>query len=351
MVNQTITIEGKTVGKGQPCFVIAEAGVNHNGDLERAKQLVDAAVDAGADAVKFQSFVTDELVTPDIAKPDYQERTTAANESHTEMLRRLELSPDAHQKLLAYCHQQGILFLSSPFDHSSIDLLAKLGVGAYKIPSGEITNIPYLRDLGGRGIPAILSTGMSTLGEVEQAVTVLRDSGCSDLVLLHCVSRYPARPDQVNLRAMQTLRRAFQLPTGYSDHTEGVAAILGAVALGACCVEKHLTLDRSLEGPDHQASMEPDAFRRMVVEIRHLAAALGDGRKQPVPEEADTAAVIRKSIVAAKDIPAGTRIQPDDLAVRRPGTGLTADKLPFLYGRRARVLVPANSIIKLEMLD
>jgi N-acetylneuraminate synthase len=347
MVNQSILIGHRPVGPGHPCLVIAEAGVNHNGDPELARQLVDAAADAGAESIKFQTFKADQLAAPQAEKADYQKETTGAGETQVEMLRRLELPEEGHTELQQRAQSRALLFLSSPFDEASADFLAELGVPAFKIASGEITNLPLLRHIAALRLPVILSTGMSTLGEVETALAAL--DGCK-VVLLQCVSNYPARPADVNLLAMDTLRAAFGVPVGFSDHTLGTEVALAAVALGAAVIEKHLTLDRTLPGPDHRASIEPDEFSRMVGAIRNVEAALGDGLKRPVASEAAVAAVARKSLVAACDLPAGAALTAGSLAIRRPGTGLAPALLGDVVGRIARVAIPAGTPLRWEMI-
>lgn len=345
-----VDIAGRLVGPGHPCFIIAEAGVNHNGDLGLAKQLVDMAVQAEADAVKFQTFKAERIVTREAPKAEYQKRTTGAAESQLDMLRRLELSPQMHHDLKAYCEDRGILFMSSPFDEESADLLAGLDVSVFKVPSGEITNLPFLAHVARKGKPIIVSTGMAYLSEVEAAVRAIQEAGNQHLVLLHCVSNYPADPADVNLRAMQTMSAAFSVPVGYSDHTPGIEVPLAAVALGACVVEKHVTLDRSLPGPDHRASLEPEELAAMVRGIRTVAAALGHGRKEPAASEAGTAAMARKSLVAARDIRAGEELTEHLLEIKRPGTGLPPAMRPYLLGRTTRMPIPAGGLISLEML-
>jgi N-acetylneuraminate synthase len=345
-----IDIGSRRVGSGQLCFIIAEAGVNHNGSLEMARHLVDAAVEAGADAVKFQTFKAEHLVTPNAPKADYQLQTTDADESQRDLLHRLELSPEAHQDLLGYCKEKAILFMSTPFDEESADYLHELGVEVVKIPSGEITNLPFVAHVARKNMPMIVSTGMASLGEVEMAVRAMEEAGNMDIVLLHCVSNYPSDPADVNLNAMRTMALAFNVPVGYSDHTVGIEVAIAAVALGACVIEKHLTLDRKLPGPDHQASSEPDEFRMLVKGIRTVEKSLGHGRKEPAAGEADTAAVARKSIVAARDIPAGTKLTTEMVVIRRPGTGLPPAMLPYLIGLRARTTILAGTLFTLEML-
>jgi N,N'-diacetyllegionaminate synthase len=347
---RTIEFADKKIGTGQPCFVIAEAGVNHNGDLALAKRLVDAASAAKADAVKFQTFRSEKLASALAVKASYQVETTGADESQLQMLKRLELSPDSHCELIAHCRRQGILFLSSPFDEDSTDFLETLEVPAFKIPSGEIVNVPFLRHVARKGKPIILSTGMSTLGEVETAVKTIRGAGNQELVLLQCVSNYPAAVADVNLRAMETMAKAFQVPVGYSDHVLGNEVAFAAVALGACVVEKHFTLDRTLPGPDHRASLEPNELAALVQGIRTVEAALGDGCKRPAASEANTAAVARKSLVAARDIAANTVLSMDMIAVKRPGTGMPPSMLDFVLSRRLRRDVAKDSLLTLEDL-
>jgi N-acetylneuraminate synthase len=331
-------------------FIIAEAGVNHNGSLDLALQLVDAAKASGADAVKFQTFRADQLATRSAHKAAYQERTTAESETQFEMLQRLELDTDAHRRILKHCGESGIQFLSSPFDIQSIDLLDLLDVSLYKVPSGEITNFPFLRRLAQKRRPIILSTGMSTLGEVEEAVQVLGDAGTRQLTLLHCVTEYPAPYGEVNLRAMQTLKLAFGLPVGYSDHTPGIEISIAATALGAEVIEKHFTLDRSLPGPDHAASLEPDELKEMVTAIRNVEAALGSGIKAPAPCEVPNISVARKSIVAAKPLPAGHKLCEEDLEIKRPGDGLASKFIPALLGRTLRASVDRDAVIRWDHL-
>jgi N-acetylneuraminate synthase len=346
-----IAIGDRRLGEGQPCFVIAEAGVNHNGDVALAQRLVDAAAEAGADAVKFQTFVADRLAAPAAAMAAYQRAATGAEGSQVEMLRRLELSADAHRELAAHCRDRGILFLSTPFDEDSADLLESLGVPAFKLPSGELTNLPLLAHVARKGRTMLVSTGMATLEEVRAAVRAIRAAGDPPLALLHCVSSYPADPADANLRAMRTLAEAFGVPIGYSDHTPGIEVALAAVALGACVLEKHLTLDRALPGPDHRASLEPAAWRELVVGIRRVEAARGDGRKVPPPRVAPVAAAARRSLVAADDIPAGTRLTEDLVTLRRPGTGLPHTMRAALLGRTAVRDIPEGTVLTLELFE
>jgi N,N'-diacetyllegionaminate synthase len=343
-----IAIGDRIVGPGQPCFVIAEAGVNHNGSLDLALQLVDVAADCRADAVKFQTFDAEKLATAAAKQADYQIKNLGKTESQLAMLKRLELSEDDHRRIIDHCRQRGILFMSTPFDEESADFLDGLGMPVIKIPSGEVTNLPFLRHLAAKQRPMILSTGMSALGEVESAVETLLAAGNRQFVLLQCISNYPADPQDVNLRAMHTMAAAFGHPVGYSDHTLGIEVSIASVAMGACVVEKHFTLDRSLPGPDHLASAEPDELRQLMIGIRKVEAALGTGRKAAAASEVSTAAVARRSIVASRPIIAGSTITRDDLMARRPGTGLSPAMMPQIVGLTAREDIPVGELITLK---
>ncbi|RJP24841.1 MAG: N-acetylneuraminate synthase [Deltaproteobacteria bacterium] len=333
-----------------PCFVIAEAGVNHNGSRDLAMKLIDAAAAAGADAVKFQTFMADRLVAKDAPKAGYQARATGSDETQYEMLKRLELTEDDHRALIAHCGKRDVLFLSTPFDEGSCDFLESLGIPAFKIPSGELTNLPFLAHVAGKGRPVVLSTGMATLREVDEAVAVFAGSGNDRLALLQCVSEYPADPKEANLRAMASMRAAFGFPVGFSDHTPGIAVAVAAAALGACVLEKHFTLDRAMPGPDHRASIEPKELAEMVRGIRIAESALGDGEKRPAAGEGAVASMARKSLVAACDIPAGTLLGPEHIAAMRPGTGISPALRERLLGRRVRVAVPSGTPLDWEML-
>lgn len=349
-LSSTIRIGTKTIGYGKPVFLIAEAGVNHNGDLRLAKQLVDVAKQAGADAVKFQSFRAEEVVSAAAPKAQYQTDNTSADESQLDMIKRLELSPDVHRELIAHCGSRGIQFLSTPFDFESADLLETLGVPAFKIPSGEITNWPFLEHIASKKRPIIISTGMSDLAEVEQAVTVLRSSGCSELVILHCTSSYPAPPESVNLRAMRAMADVFHVPVGFSDHTQGMEAALAAVAMGASIIEKHFTLDRSLPGPDHKASLEPGELAALIRSVRIVESALGDGLKQSTSVEQDVKSVARRSIVSRQTISSGTVITRELIAFKRPGTGIAPSEFTKVIGRKAARTIVADTLITFEDL-
>lgn len=349
MSPRCINIGTRQVGPGHPCFVIAEAGVNHNGSLELALRLVDVAAEIGADAVKFQTFRAARLVTADAPQADYQQRNTGQKQSQLDLLRQLELSDEAHSTLIEHCRRRGIIFLSTPFDEESADLLDRLGVPAFKIPSGEVTNLPYLAHIARMRKPMIVSTGMCHLADVETAVHTIEQTGHRDVLLLHCVSNYPADPADVNLRAMHTMHTAFNYPVGYSDHTLGDAVGLAAVALGATVIEKHFTLNRELPGPDHRASLEPAELQQFIRGVRMVEAALGSGRKCPAASEASTASVARKSLVAAQDIQPGTVITEEHITVRRPGTGLPPAMRPHFLNRVSRQRIEAGCVLRLEM--
>ncbi len=328
-------------------FIIAEAGVNHNGSLETARRLIDAAAEAGADAVKFQTFKTENLVCRNAEKAAYQMVTTDAEESQFDMLKRLELTPDMHKELISCCHDKNIMFLSTPFDMESLHYLIGCGVSIIKIPSGEITNYPLLREAAKSGRRIILSTGMSTLDEVREAVTVLKENGSADITVLHCNTEYPTPFRDVNLRAMQTIKEEIGVSVGYSDHTQGIEAAVAAAALGAEMIEKHFTLDKNMEGPDHKASLEPDELAEMIRAVRHIEQAMGDGKKKPSASEKKNMAVARKSIVAACGVKAGETFTEDNLTAKRPGTGLSPMLWNQVIGRQAKRDFTADEMIEL----
>lgn len=348
--DKQIRLGDKVVGAGNPVFIIAEAGVNHNGDIELAKQLVDVAADAGADAVKFQMFKSKELVSPYAPKAKYQ-RVRDTHGSQYDMLRSLELSEDAFREIHRYSRRRGIMFLSTPFDAASADFLYELGVPAFKVSSGDVTNTPFLEYLAGFGIPIILSTGMADLGEVERAIASIRRAENEDIILLHCVSEYPAPLSHLNLRAIQTLSSAFNLPTGFSDHSPGIYAPIAAVALGAVVIEKHFTLSRALPGPDHAASLEPVELKEMISAVRSIESALGDGIKRPTPEEIEMRTIARRSIVARVDIPKGTVITENMIAFKRPCTGIPPFYYDLVVGAVARRDIKKDSLIRWWDLD
>jgi N,N'-diacetyllegionaminate synthase len=318
-------------------LIIAEAGVNHNGDLALAKQLVDAAAAAGADLVKFQTFSANCLVTRSATKADYQAEVTDRKETQHQMLSRLELSAEMHKDLIAHCAIRNIGFFSTGFDIESVDFLLGLGQERFKVPSGEITNLPYLRHIGHFGKEVILSTGMATLADIEAAIDVLEQAGTSraNISVLHCTTEYPTPMAEVNLRAMKSIQAAFQVAVGYSDHTSGIEVAIAAVALGASVIEKHFTLDRNLPGPDHQASLEPDELKAMVTAIRNIEVALGDGVKRLTPSEARNKLVVRKSLVASADIRKGERFSAENVTTKRPGTGISPMRWDEVISRAA----------------
>lgn len=344
-------IGNRSIDEARPAFIIAEAGVNHNGDLAMARRLVDVAAEARADAVKFQTFKADRVAAPSAPKAAYQSLTTGAGQTQLDMIRGLELPHSAFTELSGYCSRRGILFLSTPFDLESLDFLDQLGVPAFKIASGELTNTPFLECVARKGKPTILSTGMAMLREVEEALAVFFAAGNRELALLHCVSNYPMAPEHANLRAMKTMSDAFGVPIGFSDHSEGIEISLAAAALGARIIEKHFTLDKTLPGPDHRASLEPGELAALVRGVRIVESSLGHGRKEPAPGEADTASVARRSVVAAQDIAAGSVISRDMLDCLRPGTGLPPSRLSGVVGRRAKAEIKAGAMISLEMLQ
>lgn len=316
-------------------FIIAEAGVNHNGDIKLAKRLVEEAKKAGADCVKFQTFRAEALVTADGEKADYQKKQTGGGESQLEMLKKLELTREEFLELREYCGELGIAFLSTAFDMESLEFLESLNPFCYKIPSGEITNYPYLAGIGKTGRKVILSTGMSELCEIEAAMRVLMESGTEEITLLHCTTEYPAPVEDVNLRAMQTLADRFGVKVGYSDHTEGIEVPVAAAAMGATVIEKHFTLDKNMEGPDHKASLEPEELSRMVKAVRKVELALGSSEKQVTVREKANRRAARKSIVAARDISAGEVFTEENLTVKRPGDGISPMKWPEILGKTA----------------
>lgn len=333
----------------QRVVIIAEAGVNHNGDLEKAIALVDAAADCGADVIKFQTFSAERLTSISAPKAGYQKRSTDEHESQQEMLKRLELSREQHIALINHSNKKGIRFLSTGFDIQSIDFLIALGIAQIKIPSGEITNLPYLRHIGALGKKIILSTGMASLGEVEDAINALEFAGTprAQLTVLHCNTEYPTPMADVNLRAMAALADAFKVSVGYSDHTLGIEVPIAAVALGAVVIEKHLTLDRTLPGPDQATSLMPSEFREMVNSIRNIEVALGDGIKRPSASEAANKSIARKSLVASKFIAQGELLSADNVATKRPGSGISPMRWDEVIGRTAKRSYSPDDLIEL----
>lgn len=347
----SVRIGGREAGHGGRCFIIAEAGVNHNGDLDTALKMVDAAAECGADAVKFQTFKADELVTTSAQPAEYQRRSSSTpGETQYQMLKRLELPFSAFETLMGRCREKGVEFLSTPFDVGSADFLDRAGVRAFKISSGDLTDLALIGHVARKGKPMIISTGMAGMEEVGAAVEVVLAAGNRDIILLHCVSAYPARPESVNLRAMLALAETFKLPAGYSDHTLGIEIAVAAAALGARVIEKHFTLDRRLPGPDHQASAEPPELEALVKAVRNVEAAMGDGCKRPDASERSVAEAARKSLVLIRSLPAGHNLREGDVAVRRPGTGLPPAMLPEVMGRTLAAPVEAGTPLQADML-
>ena len=319
-------------------FIIAEAGVNHNGSVDLAKQLIDVAVEAGVDAVKFQTFKAENLVSKNAPKAEYQKQTTDKQESQFDMIKKLELDVDTHKELMQYCDKKNIMFLSTPFDHDSIDMLNELGLEIFKIPSGEITNLPYLRHIGSLNKEVILSTGMADIGEIEDALDVLIEAGTKkdNIAVLHANTMYPTPMKDVNLKAMLTIGNTFDIVYGYSDHTLGIEVDVAAVAMGATVIEKHFTLDKTMEGPDHKASLEPDELMSMVKAIRNIELALGSNMKKPSESEQPNMAIARKSIVAKRAIKIGEIFTEENLAIKRPGTGISPMHWDSIIGTSAQ---------------
>jgi N-acetylneuraminate synthase/N,N'-diacetyllegionaminate synthase len=345
-----IRIDGRLLGVGEPTFIVAEIGVNHNGSVHMARKLIDAAKDAGADSVKFQSFKTERIVTKYAEKAVYQKETTDPKKSQYSMLKRLELGNAEMEELHRYAKKRNIIFLSSAFDEESVDLLDSLDVPAFKVASGEITNLPLLRYMAEKKRPMILSTGLSTLDEIKEALEVITKEGVEEIILLHCVTSYPAKEEEANLKVMDLLRRQFGFPVGFSDHTLGITVSIAAAALGAVFIEKHFTLDRTLPGPDHRASLEPTEFKEMVKGIREVEKALGDGMKRLTANEEEIKKAARRSIVAKTRIRKGTIIRENMVDFKRPGTGLEPKNLCKIIGRRTKKDIEPDELITFEKL-
>ena len=330
-------------------FIIAEAGVNHNGDIKLAKKLIDVAVEAGVDAVKFQTFKAENLVSKKASKADYQKKNTTSSESQFEMIKKLELDIDTHIELINYCKQKNVLFLSTPFDHDSIDVLFDLGMQIFKIPSGEITNLPYLRHIGRFNKKVILSTGMANIGEIEDAIEVLTGSGTylNNLSILHANTEYPTPMEDVNLNAMNTIGNTFKVNYGYSDHTLGIEIPIAAVAMGATIIEKHFTLDNTMEGPDHKASLEPAELKSMVKSIRNIELALGNGIKKASNSEKKNIIIARKSIIAKCNIAKGEIFSENNITIKRPGNGISPMRWDEVIGQKAKSSFNTDDLIVL----
>jgi N,N'-diacetyllegionaminate synthase len=348
MKNSQIQIADRTIGKGAPAFVVAEIGINHGGSLSLAHQLIDAAADSGADAVKFQTFKADRLLIP---SRDRLSQQGAGQETAYELFQRMELDADAHADLKRHAGDRNLVFLSTPFDEISVDLLEAIGVPAFKVASADIIHYPLLRHIASKRKPVLMSTGMSTLPEVSEALLELENAGAPDVVLLHCVSCYPAPACALNLRSIPTMETHFGIPVGYSDHSEGIILPLAAVALGAVVVEKHFTLDKGMEGPDHKISMDPAELRSLVSGIRTVETGLGDGIKRPSRYEAENLNLSRRSIVTNCNVNAWERIEAGMLAYKRPGQGIEPRYFKNLIGARARRDLPENTVIQWDDLD
>ncbi len=328
-------------------FIIAEAGVNHNGSIEIAKKLIDVASISGVDAIKFQSFNAENLVTKEAKQAEYQSKNMNKSISQFEMLKALELSYNEHLELFTYCKEKKIMFLSSAFDLENIDLLNKLGINLFKVPSGEIENVPYLRKIASTGKQIILSTGMCNLHDIEFALEILREEGALDVIVLHCNTDYPTKMQEVNLKAMNTIGKTFGVKVGYSDHTQGIEVAIAAVALGAKVIEKHFTLDKTMEGPDHKASLEPGDLKAMVIAIRNIEKALGDGIKKITHSEKKNMKVARKSLMCNKDIKIGEMFTAENLIAKRPGTGLSPKHWDDIVGKKANKNYSKDEMINL----
>ena len=328
-------------------FIIAEAGVNHNGSIDLAYKLIDVAVESGADAVKFQTFKAENIASKNAPKAEYQKQTTDVSESQFDMLKKLELDVETHKELITYCKQKDIIFLSTPFDHESIDLLCDLGLQIFKIPSGEITNLPYLKHIGSLSEQVILSTGMSTLEEVGDALNVLTNAGTlkENITVLHANTMYPTPMEDVNLNAMLTIQKEFGLAVGYSDHTLGIEVDIAAVVMGASIIEKHFTLDKTMDGPDHEASLEPEELKEMVASIRNIEKALGSSEKKPSPSESSNIKVVRKSIIANQNIKKGDLLTDKNISVKRPGCGISPMQWDEIIGVAASKDYNADELI------
>ena len=344
---KTIKIGDRLVGKGQPVFVIAEAGVNHNGRLSLALKLVDAAKKAGADAVKFQDFKAGEVVTEEGKMAGYQKRNTGKNESQLEMLKTFELSAKDWRKIAAYCRKKNVIFLSTPHGgFASVDRVRKLGAPAFKFGSGDLTNLPLLEYAARFKKPMIISTGMATMKEIEEAVAFVKKAGNDKIIVLQCTTDYPAKNKEINLRAMETMRRKLKTLVGFSDHTLGTLASLAAVSLGASAIEKHMTLSKKLPGPDQKASLEPDEFKLMTEKIRQIPVILGSALKKPMPSELAYRPLVRKSIVAFRNIRKGEKLSLKNLAIKRPGTGLQPKFLSKVLGKTAKKNIAKDNFIR-----
>jgi len=348
---RTIEIAGRKIGPGHPVFIIAEAGVNHNGDLDLALRLVDAAAEAGADAVKFQTFKAEKLVSASAPKAEYQKKLAGEGQSQLEMVKKLELGHDSFRKLKEHCEKRRIMFLSTGFDEETVDFLDGIGMAAFKVGSGDLTHHDHLRHVASKGKPVLLSTGMAGWKEVEDAVSVLRKNGTKEIALFHCVSSYPAPPADCNLRAIPEMAGRFGVSVGWSDHTRGIHVSLAAVAIGASLLEKHFTLDRRMEGPDHVSSIEPDDLRNLVSQARDIEAAMGENEKRLRPSEVNVSEVARRSLHVSRELPEGHVISKADLVSIRPGTGISPAKRDSVIGRKLNRPLKRGAMLREEDMD
>ena len=347
----SIKIGNKVIGENNPVFIIAEAGINHNGDLETAKKMIEVASEIGADAIKFQTGKVSETIIKNAPKAEYQKNSDKDEETQYEMIKQVELTDEEWLELCKFSKKKDIIFFSKPSYEGAVPLLLKMGIPVFKIGSGDVTHLSLIRKVAKTKLPIILSTGMSTMEEIKEAVDTIKGEGNKNIILLHCTSNYPTDYENVNLKAMLTLKDKFDLPVGYSDHTIGTDVPTAAVALGACVIEKHFTLDKSMKGPDHKASMEPEEFKVMVKKIRDTEKILGSADKKPTPSEKDVRSAARKSIVANSDIKKGEIIKEEHLAFKRPGIGLTQKYLKDIIGKKARTDIKKDTILDLNMID
>jgi len=346
-----IKIANKSIGNKQPCFIIAEAGVNHNGDIDLAKKLIDAAVEAGVDAVKFQTWITEDLVTKNAPKANYQLETTGGGESQFEMIKKLELSFEEFKVLKKYCDKKNIIFLSTPDEEKSVDFLQSIDVPAFKLSSGELTNFRMLKKIAKQGKPIILSVGMSTISQIRESIQILEDYGSNNIIILHCNVNYPTENKDVNLRVITTLKEEFNYPIGFSDHTMSVEVPVASVALGAMVVEKHFTLDRNMEGPDHSSSLEPNELKNMVEMIRSVEVALGSPEKIITESEMGNIGVMRKVIVASRDLKKGKILDSSDIVMKRAGEGLEPKHESMILGMKLTTSLLKDGAVTLEILE
>jgi N,N'-diacetyllegionaminate synthase len=348
---EIIHMEGKNVGAGFPVFIIAEAGVNHNGDPDIARMLVEKAADCGADCIKFQTFKAERVVTENAPKAKYQMETTDRSESQLDMLKKIELSPEHHSDLKKYAEQLGLVFLSTPYNFEDVDFLESMGVSAYKVASGQIVELPFLQRIAETGKPVFLSTGMADMREIEEALRAIRETGNQKTVLLQCTTNYPSLIEDANVRVIPALRSAFHVPVGYSDHTIGEEAAIAAVALGAVVIEKHFTLDKNLPGPDHSSSVTPDELKSLTEKIRRTELSLGSDRKGPSAVERENAPGMRRSIVASRIIRKGDVIHREDISFKRPATGLSPVYYDRIVGKKAAKEIAKDKILQEDMIE